>query len=178
MLKIRLQRIGRKNEPAFRLVTVESRRGPKSGKNVEILGSYDPRRNRAEIKGERVLYWVSKGAKVSDTAHNLLIREKVITGKKIDVSAKSKKKAEAKTGGENASEVEKEAETKNEELKPEFAETAEGAAADKSKEEAKEAIPTPSSPTKSSEEEAGVPIPEGVVEETEGEKTAEKTKEQ
>jgi len=88
MLKIRLQRVGRKNDPAFRVVVVDSKRGPKSGDNIEILGSYNPRFNKAQVKSDRVKHWMSVGAQVSDTVHNLLINEKIIEGKKINVLSK------------------------------------------------------------------------------------------
>lgn len=85
MLSIRLQRIGRRNDPVFRVIVTEKTRGPKSGKHVELLGSYDPRQKRIQLKPDRIKYWISEGAEVSDTVHNLLIHEKVIEGKKINV---------------------------------------------------------------------------------------------
>jgi small subunit ribosomal protein S16 len=85
MLTIRLQRVGRKHEPVFRLVLTDSKNSPKSGKFLEILGSYDARRgDQAVFNDEKVKHWMSKGAKVSNTVHNLLIDKKVITGKKIN----------------------------------------------------------------------------------------------
>lgn len=88
MLKIRLQRIGRKNDPSFRIVVTDSRKGPKSGKYIELLGSYNPRQNFLNIKGERVSHWISNGAQVSGTVHNILIKEGIIQGKKINVLPK------------------------------------------------------------------------------------------
>ncbi len=88
MLKIRLRRVGRKHDPSFRLVVTESVRGPKSGNDVELLGNYNARTDERKIKGERVLYWISQGAQVSDTVHNLLVDEKVIDGKKVNVLPK------------------------------------------------------------------------------------------
>lgn len=86
MLKIRLQRTGRKHEPTFRVVLTDSKNGPKSGKFLEILGHYDARRNdEAQLKGDRIQYWVSQGAQVSDTIHNLLITHNVIKGEKKNV---------------------------------------------------------------------------------------------
>ena len=86
MLKIRLQRTGRKHEPTFRVVLTDSKNGPKSGKFLEILGSYDARRNAdTQLKKERIQHWIAQGAKVSDTVHNLLITHEVIGGKKINV---------------------------------------------------------------------------------------------
>ncbi|MFA7193343.1 MAG: 30S ribosomal protein S16 [Candidatus Paceibacterota bacterium] len=86
MLKIRLQRTGRKHEPTFRVVLTDSKNGPKSGKFLEILGSYDARRNAdTQLKKERIQHWIAQGAQVSDTVHNLLITHEVIAGKKINV---------------------------------------------------------------------------------------------
>lgn len=86
MLMIRLQRVGRKHEPIFRLVLTDSKNGPKSGKYLEVLGSYDPRLDNKieQFKVEKIKYWISKGAKLSDTVHNFLITRKVISGKKVN----------------------------------------------------------------------------------------------
>ena|SRR3989344_4539763 len=85
MLMVRLQRVGRKHEPVFRLVLTDSKNGPKSGKFQEILGHFDARNaEKAEFKVERVKYWISMGAQLSDTVHNLLVERKVIEGKKIN----------------------------------------------------------------------------------------------
>ena len=89
MLMIRMQRVGRVHEPVFRLVLTDSKNGPKSGKFKEILGSYDARRaENAQVTGERVNYWVSKGAKLSDTAHNLLVKKGIIVANKRNVLPK------------------------------------------------------------------------------------------
>lgn len=92
MLIIRLQRVGRTHEPSFRIVLTDSKNGPKSGKAVEVLGSYDARKGKGSnhIDGEKVKYWISKGAKLSDTIHNFLVDQKVISGKKINVLPKNK----------------------------------------------------------------------------------------
>jgi small subunit ribosomal protein S16 len=101
MLKIRLQRVGRKHEPVFRLVLTDSQNSTKSGRYLEMLGSHDPRKeNKTEFKIERVKYWISKGAQPSDTVHNLLVSQKVIDGKKINVLPK--KTPIKKEGGEAA----------------------------------------------------------------------------
>jgi len=86
MLKIRLQRVGRKHEPTFRLVLTESTNSTKSGKYLEVLGSHDPRhKDKTVINEERVKHWISKGAKVTDTLHNMFVSKKIISGKKINV---------------------------------------------------------------------------------------------
>ena len=92
MLIIRLQRVGRVHEPSFRIVVTDSKNGPKSGNSIEVLGSYDARKGKGtnHIDGEKVKYWISKGAKVSDTVHNFLVDQKVLTGKKINVLPKNK----------------------------------------------------------------------------------------
>lgn len=85
MLKIRLQRIGRKNDPSFRVVLTDSKNSTKSGKFLEILGTHNPKGDKYNFKNDRIKHWISKGAKLSDTMHNFLVREKVIEGKKINV---------------------------------------------------------------------------------------------
>jgi len=85
MLKIRLQRTGRKNNAAFRVVLTDSKNSTKSGKFKEILGSYDLKKGEISFKKERITYWMSNGAQVSDTVHNFLVKEKVIEGKKKNV---------------------------------------------------------------------------------------------
>ena len=90
MLKIRLQRIGRKNDPAFRVVLTDSKNSTKSGKFLEILGTYNPKAGETNFQNDRMKYWLSKGAKLSDTVHNFLVHQKVIEGKKINVLPKKK----------------------------------------------------------------------------------------
>lgn len=92
MLKIRLQKTGRKNSPSFRVVLTESKRGPK-GKHIELLGFYNSRLNQIKIDKEKINYWISQGAKVSDTVHNLLVNQGVIKGPKKDKVGKMKKEA-------------------------------------------------------------------------------------
>ena len=91
MLKIRLERVGRVHEPSFRLVLTDSKNSSKTGRFKEILGSYDPRKSTDALNKERIQDWLSKGATPTPTVHNLLVKHRVITGKKINVSAKSKK---------------------------------------------------------------------------------------
>lgn len=89
MLKIRLQRVGRKHEPAFRLVLTDSKNSTKSGKFLEVLGNHDFRKDKKPtLIKDRILHWMKVGAKPSDTAHNLLIENNIITGKKINVLPK------------------------------------------------------------------------------------------
>lgn len=99
---IRLQRVGRKNEPTFRLVLTDSKNSTKSGKYLEVLGHYDPRlENKAEQwKMERIKELMSKGAQLSDTVHNFLVSKKIINAKKKN--ALPKKRPIAKEGAADA----------------------------------------------------------------------------
>jgi len=85
MLKIRLQRTGRKNDPAFRVVLTDSKNAAKSGTFKEILGSYNLKSGEVVLKSDRITHWIGHGAQVSDTVHNFLVKEKVIEGKKKNV---------------------------------------------------------------------------------------------
>lgn len=107
MLKIRLQRIGRKNDPSFRVVLTDSKNSAKSGRFLEILGAYNPKMNKTgednlnrSFQADRIKYWISQGAKCSDTMHNFLAHDKIIQGKKINVLPKKRptvKRKELKT---------------------------------------------------------------------------------
>jgi small subunit ribosomal protein S16 len=102
MLTIRLQRVGRKNDPSFRVILVESKRAAKTGSFKEVLGSYDARTDRVDLKTDRIKHWLSMGTTVSDTVHNMLISQKVIEGKKINVLPR---KSPPKKEGEAAAPV-------------------------------------------------------------------------
>lgn len=119
MLKVRLQRVGRKNDPSFRVVVTDSRRGPKSGNFIEVLGSYDARQREPILKADRIKHWLSVGAQTSGTVHNLLISQGVIEGNKINVLPK--KKPIVKEGENKAEETSAPAsvENKAEETAPE-----------------------------------------------------------
>ena len=88
MLVIRYQRVGRKNDASFRIVVTEHTTGPKSGKNVEQLGSYNPKTKAVTLKKDRIEHWMGVGAQLSDSVHNLLVKEGVVEGSKINVLPK------------------------------------------------------------------------------------------
>jgi len=125
MLKIRLARIGKKKKPTYRFIVSEAGRDT-YGKALEILGSYNPFSKVCNVKKDRILYWISKGAQASPTVHNLLVDQNVISGDKVKASKGGKKKAEEAQAEKPATEK---AEAKTEE-KP-AAETAEVKAEDK-----------------------------------------------
>ena len=102
MLKIRMQRVGRINMPAYRVVVTEHTQGPKAGKFVEKVGSYNPKTKERVLNADRIKYWMSVGAKPSDTVHNMLITAGIQSGKKVNVLPRFKA---PKTETEPASEV-------------------------------------------------------------------------
>ena len=95
MLMIRLRRVGRKNDPNFQVVLVDKRRAPKSGAFLELLGSYDPHKKTLNLKKDRITHWIGKGAQPSDTVHNMLLKQKLISGSAINVVPAPKKAEEA-----------------------------------------------------------------------------------
>ncbi len=121
MLMMRLQRVGRKNDPSYRILVVDKRTGPKSNKHVDHLGSYNPKLGQVLINKERAKEWLSKGVQASGTVHNILVSQKVIDAKKINVlpkkspiidEAKLKAEAEAKAKAEADAKAKLEAEAK------------------------------------------------------------------
>lgn len=75
MVRIRLTRMGAKKRPFYRVVVADSR-SPRDGRFIEQLGHYDPMKDPFDLKleMERVDYWLSKGAKPSDTVTRLIHR--------------------------------------------------------------------------------------------------------
>ena len=84
MLAIKLQRIGKKHQPSYRVVVAE-RRSKMAAPPVEDLGSYDPRTKATTVKKERILHWIKMGAQPTVTAHNLLVKQGTLTGAAIAV---------------------------------------------------------------------------------------------
>lgn len=102
MLMIRLQRVGKTKQPSYRFIVSDKHKDTQAG-SLEILGFYNPlvKPKVIKIDAERVKYWISVGAQPSDTVHNMLIAQGIITGKKrgmvtISNTRKAKLAAEAK----------------------------------------------------------------------------------
>ena len=72
---IRLSRTGARKQPQYRVVVIEKERA-RNGRPVEVVGTYNPRTNPAsiELKRERIDYWVSKGAKMSDRVGKIVAK--------------------------------------------------------------------------------------------------------
>ena len=75
MLMIRLSRTGARKQPHYRVVVIEKERA-RNGRPVEVVGTYNPRTEPAsiELKRERIDYWVSKGAKMSDRVGKIVAK--------------------------------------------------------------------------------------------------------
>ena len=100
MLMIRFQRIGRTNDPAFRIVLLEKTRAAKAGGITELLGTYNPKSKALTLNEARVKEWIAKGAQPTDSIHNLLVAKGIIEGKKVNVLPK--KTSQKKEGAEAA----------------------------------------------------------------------------
>ena len=72
---IRLARVGARKQPHYRVVVIEKDRA-RNGRSVEVVGTYNPRTNPASVslKRDRIDYWTSKGAQLSETVSKLLAR--------------------------------------------------------------------------------------------------------
>lgn len=81
MLMIRLSRRGARKQPYYRVVVIEKDRA-RDGRSVEVVGTYNPRTNPAsvELKQDRIEYWRSKGAQLSQTVTRLLSRTTTSAG--------------------------------------------------------------------------------------------------
>ncbi len=95
MLKIKLQRRGKKHQPSYRVV-VQEEHSKLNGDFIDDLGHYNPKLKETKIKADRVNYWLSVGAKATSTVHNMLVKEGISKDKKIAVHKHIVKKVEPK----------------------------------------------------------------------------------
>ena len=111
MLMIRFQRIGRKNDAAFRMAVLPKASGPKAGKYVDLVGTYNPKTKAITVDAEKIKDWVSKGAQMSPSLHNLLVKNGTIEGtktanvvskKSLEKNIKAKAEADAKEAAAKA----------------------------------------------------------------------------
>ena len=137
MIKLRLMRVGRRNQVYFRIVACEKEAAPKAN-FLEILGHYDPIKKDFVIDKEKLMRWIGNGAKPSDTLNNLLVKNGIFpktklvkkTGKpkiakekeekptpptSLSPENKTEEKPEVPAAEETKTEPEPEAEKKNEE---------------------------------------------------------------
>lgn len=111
MLKIRLTRMGDKKSPFYRIVVADSRCA-RNGNCIEVLGTYNPLVEPAEVKlkEDRVNYWLSVGAQLTETAKEILVKQEIIEKKpyrapKPKQMPPAKKEAPAEEKAEEAAET-------------------------------------------------------------------------
>ena len=78
-VSIRLRREGTTNRPYYKVVVADSR-SPRDGKFIEIVGTYDPKKqgHNSTLAMERIDHWISKGAQPSDTVRSLIKKNKKV----------------------------------------------------------------------------------------------------
>ena len=97
MGKIRLTRMGDKKSPFYRMIVADSR-APRDGKFIDIVGTYNPLSEPAEIKidAEKAKHWLAVGAKPSDTVKAMFVNAGIIeNAKKAPAKTKAVKKKKA-----------------------------------------------------------------------------------
>ncbi|MBZ1356223.1 MAG: 30S ribosomal protein S16 [Candidatus Nealsonbacteria bacterium] len=82
MITIRFLRIGKKKQPVFKIVVTDKKNPPTAGRFIDEVGFHNPITKENRIDKDKVLHWISKGAKPSDTVRNLLIKGGIIQGQK------------------------------------------------------------------------------------------------
>ncbi|OGH59481.1 MAG: 30S ribosomal protein S16 [Candidatus Magasanikbacteria bacterium RIFCSPHIGHO2_01_FULL_33_34] len=140
MLVLRLQRLGKKKNPSYRLMVSEKTKDTQAG-TLEHLGTYNPvvTPKVVNLNVERIKYWISVGAQPSASVNNLLINEGIIKGdkeKSVFLSQKRKGKLETKKVADAEEKEKREAAAKE---KAEAEKVAKAEAVAKAKEEAEAA---------------------------------------
>lgn len=79
-VKLRLKRMGAKKRPFYRIIAADSR-SPRDGRFIEVVGTYNPLTEPAEVKidEELALKWLNDGAKPSDTVRDLFSKSGILT---------------------------------------------------------------------------------------------------
>ena len=76
MIKLRLKRYGRKQQPCYRIVAMDSR-VKRDGKAIEELGFYNPLTDETHLKFEQIIKRLKQGAQPTDTVHNIFVKAKI-----------------------------------------------------------------------------------------------------
>jgi small subunit ribosomal protein S16 len=129
LVKIRLKRMGTTKRPVYRLVVADSR-SPRDGRFIESIGFYDPLPNPAVVRidTERVQLWLKRGARPSDSARQLLVKEGILAARAFTVTVREAAPEPAKAkanGAAKAAPAEAPAEAPESELEAEVAEEVE-----------------------------------------------------
>lgn len=96
MLRIRLQRRGKRNYATYRVVVAQAS-APIKGKYLADVGHYNPHTDVFSVDKDKVSQWLKQGAQPSNTIHNLLVTNKLIDAPKV-TTWRPKKKTTAPTG--------------------------------------------------------------------------------
>lgn len=153
MLMMRLQRVGRRNEPHYKIVVIEKSRGPKSQKYIDTLGFYNPKMSQVVIKEDQAQDWLSKGVQPSDTVYNMLVEKGIIDGKKKNVLPKKSPTKKKNAPDEPEVKAPEPAPVADVEAEPEVSEEVSEAEAPEAKEaEAEQTAETPEAEEKLVEE--------------------------
>ena len=81
MLAIRLQRLGRKAKPVYRLAVQEAQRHPSSGRVIAYVGTYNPHTKEVTVNAEKISFYLKNGAQPTPRV------VRILTGEKIDLPA-------------------------------------------------------------------------------------------
>lgn|SRR5262245_13705043 len=137
MVRLRLQRYGRKNRPFYRISAIE-KRVRRDGPAIESLGFFDPLEKdpakALRINDERMKYWLSKGAQPTDTIRDMLAKRGLVDVKAWEADRKADREMVAKKVAEAPKEEKKGEKKEAPKPKPEKADKAEKAEAGEKKE--------------------------------------------
>jgi len=97
MLAIKLKRIGKRKQAAFRVIVAE-KKSKVHGRYVDDLGSYSPHTKVLSVNKDRAVFWIGRGAQPTATVHNLLVKNGVISGAKIPVHKRIPARNNAEAG--------------------------------------------------------------------------------
>jgi len=82
VVRIRLRRMGANKLPFYRIVVADSR-SPVKGKFIESVGWYDPRAKKVQADKNKIVEWIKKGAKLSDSVEKLLVNYSIFSKKEL-----------------------------------------------------------------------------------------------
>jgi small subunit ribosomal protein S16 len=124
MVKIRLTRTGKKHQPHYRIVAVDSR-VKRDGKYLEKIGYYNPRTKPPTLEYDKEILtkWIENGAQMTDTVHDIFVKEGIVeqTGKRkarISAMISASKEENAPEEGESSDETEQKEEKAESEDQP------------------------------------------------------------
>jgi len=76
MIKLRLKKYGRKGQPSYRIVAIDSRK-KRGGRSIEELGFYNPMTGETKLKPEQIMSRLKTGAQPTETVRNIFTKAKI-----------------------------------------------------------------------------------------------------